>query len=235
MQLAVADFASLPAAVRDHQIVALCDQAIDRLGEARTLEDVLGIKNVAEAWEVYTRKLDASTDAQIACTQVTLLAKAKIGAELQAAQERGEVAERGANQHPRASGILSTTLPEIGIPSQRAAEYKALADAGEAAIREEVTEAKAEGRRPSQKRIIDRAKAMSKPRSTLKRSIPVVQDRPPEFLQAVAWLRTGAALIQQLGDPATLRQRLDGHRMALPELDARAIAAFLAIYNGVSP
>ena len=61
-----------------------------------------------------------------------LLAEARIGAELTAAQERGEVAAQGANQHVRGPDIQAATLPELGIPRQRASEFKKLAKAGEA-------------------------------------------------------------------------------------------------------
>ncbi len=236
MQLAVADIANLPAAIRDDQIVALCDQAIDRLGEARTLEDVLGIKNVAEAWEVYTRKLDASTEAQIACTRVTLLAKAKIGSELQAAQERGEIATQqvGRPISVRASDTYSATLSEIGIPRQRAAEYKALAEAGEAAIREEVIEAKAEGRHPSQKRIIDRAKASKKPRirKPLIAAIPVIGNRPPVLNDFILWLRSGATVLSKLENAPSLVALCREHAVGIPPAEVAAVAAFMIDLQG---
>ncbi len=156
-QVAPLTLATLPAAVRDaRRIMSLCDTAISELGEARTLDDVLGIKNTADAFEVYARKLRASHEAQTACAQVTLLAEARIGSELRAAQERGEVTAHGANQHNedvRGSDILPATFLEIGIPSQRAAEYRALAVAGTDAIREEVATATKEGRRPSGSRL----------------------------------------------------------------------------------
>ena len=67
--------------------------------------------------------------AQNQCQLVILLAEARIGAELVAAQERGEIAQAGGDQrsiNARASGNGPATLPDIGIPSQRAAEYKVL-------------------------------------------------------------------------------------------------------------
>lgn len=66
------------------------------------------------------------------CQLVVLLAEARIGAELVAAQERGEIAARNepVSQYVQGPNILrKPTLPDIGIPRQRAAEYKALADA----------------------------------------------------------------------------------------------------------
>jgi hypothetical protein len=59
-----------------------------------------------------------------------MLAEARIGVELKAGQERGEVAARGANQHVRASDTQTATLPDIGIARQRASEMRKLAEAG---------------------------------------------------------------------------------------------------------
>ncbi|MFN6954847.1 MAG: hypothetical protein ACK4PG_08635 [Acetobacteraceae bacterium] len=69
------------------------------------------------------------------------------------AQERGEVAraDGSVNQHTR-EGVRSAdtrpaTLTDLGIPRQRAAEMKKLAEAGERRIRDEVNTATREGRR----------------------------------------------------------------------------------------
>lgn len=130
LTIATASLASLPAEARDARIVALCDDAIIGLNEARDLDDVLGIRNAAEAFSTYARKLKAAVHAENQCKLVVWLAEERIGRELRAAQDRGEVAERGANQHVRASDTQPATLPEIGIPRQRAADMKALAKAG---------------------------------------------------------------------------------------------------------
>ncbi len=77
----------------------------------------------------------------------------RIGAELKAAQDRGEVATRkdgtAIRDHVRGSDKVPPTLADIGIPRQRAAEMKKMAEAGEDAIREEVKRANEEQRRPS--------------------------------------------------------------------------------------
>lgn len=62
--------------------------------------------------------------------------EARIGAELKAAQERGEVAtrERGRPVNVRASDTFAPlTLPDLGITRQRASEMKKLADVATAA------------------------------------------------------------------------------------------------------
>jgi len=58
------------------------------------LEEVFGIRDTAEAFGVYTRKWKAAAEAQNSTALVVLLAEARIGAELKAAQARGEIANR---------------------------------------------------------------------------------------------------------------------------------------------
>jgi hypothetical protein len=211
--LAPASLHHLPPAERDARIIDLCDRAIVDLSEARTLDQVREIAGMAEAFAAYTRKMRAALEAQNAVHLVVLLAEAKIGAELKAAQERGEVAERGANQHVRTADILPATTSQLGIPRQRAAEMKRLADAGEPAIRAEVAAASAEGRRASRTRIIS--------------TIPALAQRPPELTQLVLWLRNGAALARQV-DAQHLHADLARHNMTAPHADIAACRAFLA-------
>ncbi len=100
-------------------------------------------------------------------------------------------------RHPgsvRASDTAPATLPEIGIPRQRASEMKKLAEAGEDRIRDEVKQATSEGRRPSRRNLLDR--------------IPAIAARPPEFTQFALWLRTGAEVRGTAFDKCTVLDRL---------------------------
>jgi len=81
---------------------------------------------------------------ELACSvlrsRVVLLAEARIGAELKAAQERGEVARPDGSTHhrpkvPALRAPSAATLPDLGIPRQRATEMKRLAALGEEAKR----------------------------------------------------------------------------------------------------
>lgn len=132
---------STVAPERDAQIMVLCDRAIADLGEARTIEEVRRIGDMASVFAAYTRKIKAAIAAQNATQTVVLLAEARIGRELTAAQERGEVSKRGDNPNVRASDNQIATLSDLGIPRQRAAEMRQLADIGEDAIREAAQEA----------------------------------------------------------------------------------------------
>lgn len=157
----------LPSEQRDARIVALCDEAIGQLQEARDVETVMGIRNFAEAFAVYARKYRAAVDAQNHCKLVVLLAEARIGAEIKAAQARGEVATAGGDRQTNVRNLdnAPATLPDLGIPRQRAAEMKALARKGEAAIRADVKSATDAGRTASRHAVL--------------RGIPVITERPP--------------------------------------------------------
>lgn len=214
---------ALPPEARDQRIVALCDSAIDGLNEARDLEEVIGIKNAADAFAVYTRKMKAAVEAQNHCQLVVLLAEARIGAELKAAQERGEVAQRGGdrgNQHTggKVRNSDNATLSDIGIPRQRAAEMKKLAEAGEDAIREEVKRATDECRRPSREKIIF--------------GTPAYLQQPAEMVQFALWLRTGAGLVAKLGAPEDFAAAMHSVGMTIPATQVDAVVEFLSNIEG---
>jgi hypothetical protein len=211
---------ALPPEARDQRIVALCDSAIDGLNEARDLEEVIGIKNAADAFAVYTRKMKAAVEAQNHCQLVVLLAEARIGAELKAAQERGEIERRGGDRktNVRTSDNDPATLSDIGIPRQRAAEMKKLAEAGEDAIREEVKRANDEGRRPSREKIIF--------------GTPAYLQQPAEMVQFALWLRTGAGLVARLGAPEDFAAAMHSVGMTIPAVQVEAVVDFLSNIEG---
>lgn len=214
---AASALAALPPGLRDQKIVALCDVAIARLGEARDVEEVVGLRNAAEAFAVYTRKMKAAVEAQNRCELVVLLAEARIGAELKAAQERGEVAKKEAGRPVSVRGPDTSspaTLTEIGIPRQRAAEMKKLAAAGETRIRDEVARASDERRRPSRRNILG--------------AIPTIAERPPELSQFCLWLRSGADLVRRLGGPEAFLAAMAEHRLAVDGVQLRTVAKFLS-------
>jgi hypothetical protein len=122
--------------------------------ETRDIEAVRRIGAFAQAMAIYARKLKAAIAAQNHAQLVVLLAEARIGAELKAAQERGEVAKRGGNRGNQYTGGKVGTAdfgkpgPEdLGIPRWHAAEMKRLAALGEEAITQAVAEATEEQRR----------------------------------------------------------------------------------------
>lgn len=101
----------------------------------KSRDDAARLLNVSpRSVENAARVLRAAMQAQNAAERVVMLAEQRIGAELKAAQERGEVATQA--EHGR--GIQSSvhaadtraTLPDLGIPRKRAAEAKALAELG---------------------------------------------------------------------------------------------------------
>ncbi len=213
---------SLPPAVRDERIMAMCDRAISGLNEARTIEEVKRAGDMAAAFAAYTRKMKAAIEAQNQCQLVVLLAEARIGAELKAAQERGEVATQGDRSNVRAPDISTVTLPEIGIPRQRASEMKKLAEAGEAAIREEVQRANEERRAPSRARIIEQ-----RPRYE-----PDYLKRDASHTQFILWLRTGAEMAARISDADDFRQSLIAAGERIPPAQIEAVLNLLSAFEG---
>ena len=135
--------AALPPEARDAQIMTICDRAIADLREARDIEEVRRISAFADAMAAYAPKLKAALAAQNHAQLVVLLAEARIGAELKAAQTRGELAAKAGR--PKNVGVADdfskATHADFGFPRWRASEMKRLAELGEDTIRQVVTEA----------------------------------------------------------------------------------------------
>ena len=88
-----------------------------------------------------------------------LLAEARIGAELKAAQDAGQLAtqESGRPVSVPAGNTSPATLPEIGISRKQAMNAKRLAEVGEPAIRAEVKRANDEERERNARIVAARA------------------------------------------------------------------------------
>lgn len=141
---AAADLASLRPEYRDARIMQICDDAIAALGVARGIEEVASIRAAAAAAAEYARMYRAAVQAQNATKTVVFLAEARIGRELKEAQERGEVGAQGRRTDlVREPDEVKPTLSDLGIPRQRAAEMKQLAELGEEAILEAAAAANA--------------------------------------------------------------------------------------------
>lgn len=220
--LATQSLDALPPAVRDERILAICDRAIGNLNDARDIETVVRLRDHAEMFAIYTRKMKAALHAQNECHLVVMLAEARIGAELKAAQERGEVAKAGDNPNVRASDNQKAALPQLGISRQRASEMKRMAEAGEARIRDEVAEANIEGRKPSRTNIVQ-------PRP---RYEPAYAQRAVEHAQFLLWLRTGAELAARIPDAAQFRTALDVAGERIPSAQVKAVINLLSWFEG---
>jgi hypothetical protein len=80
-------------------------------------------------------------------SRVVLLAETRLGAELKAAQARGEIGAQGRRSDlVRSADEVRPAISDLSIPKQRAAEMKRLAALGEEAITQAVAAATEERR-----------------------------------------------------------------------------------------
>ncbi|MFZ1413504.1 MAG: hypothetical protein WAS73_02835, partial [Defluviicoccus sp.] len=148
----------------------LIDRARARLAEARTSAEVLEARAAAKAALEYARVTKAAKEAHADCFLIIKYAEMRLVEEVRAARERGEVARNGGDRKveikprapdtdraasesgisPRTPGTDPATLDELGISSQRFAEWSEVYDAGgETTIREAAQAALDEGRAPT--------------------------------------------------------------------------------------
>ena len=166
------DVAQLPRAANGGSttLPGLIDRARARLAEARTSAEVLEARAAAKAVLEYARVTKATREAQADCFLIIKYAEMRLVEEVRAAQERGELARHGGVRKSeikvrtpdldraasesgislRGSGTDPATLDEIGISSQRFAEWSEVYDAGgTATIKEAIQTALDQGRAPT--------------------------------------------------------------------------------------
>lgn len=168
----MSDVAQLPGAANGGSttLPGLIDRARARLAEARTSAEVLESRAAAKAVLEYARVTKATREAQADCFLIIKYAEMRLVEEVRAARERGEITQHGGDRKseikprtpgldrtasesrisPRTPGTDPAILDEIGISSQRFAEWSEVYDAGgKTTIREAVQTALAEGRAPT--------------------------------------------------------------------------------------
>jgi hypothetical protein len=151
------------------QLPALIDRARSRLADARSSAEVLEARAAAKAALHYARLQKAANETLADCLAMIKRAEMRVVEEVRAAQERGELARHGGDRKSeikprtpgldraacesgissRGSGTDPATLDEIGISSQRFAEWRELHDASENAVEAAIQSAVDEDRAPT--------------------------------------------------------------------------------------
>jgi len=134
---------------------ALIDRARTRLAEARSSAEVLEARAAAMAAMHYAKLQKAANETQADCLLLIKRAEIRMADEIDAAQQRGEVATdatgggRPSKTCPEFGQVSPATYDELGISSQRVAEWREMRDAGEAVVDEAIQAALDEGRAPT--------------------------------------------------------------------------------------
>ena len=133
------------------RLPALIDRARSKLAEARTSAEVLEAKHVAEAALHYAKVTAAANEAHADCLRIITRAEIRLAREIDAGQERGEIARVGDNPNVRTSDN-QTTIGELGLDRRRVAEWRGLAAAGEQAVDAAINEVVVRTREPPSER-----------------------------------------------------------------------------------
>lgn len=190
------DAAQLPATI--DRLPLLIDRARTRLAEARSSAEVLESHRLAGAALHYAKVTGAANEAHADCLRIITRAEIRMAREIDAAQERGEVACRGDNPNVRPSDN-QTVIADLGIDRRRAAEWREFAYAGDQAVDDAIETAmraaKANGRTVTKNAV----------RETLrtKRDCSIMTEiaqRPGHLVRLSLWLRNGPEIIRQFAD-----------------------------------
>jgi hypothetical protein len=208
------------------QLPALCDTAIRDLAEVKTIGECLQIRDVMEAARVYARKHKMAQEAQDAVTKIVVLAERRIGQELIAAQQRGELASRSDGyrfmERVAEDNSLPATLPDVGIDRVSAYRFKQMADLDDEEIEQVAAEARERGK-PVAKADFKRKAAAKRQQPT-----PVVPPRPDHLNHFSLWLRNGARLVEQFADHREAMSLANRFGVFIDPEQVREIVEFLA-------
>lgn len=178
------------------RLPALIDRARGRLAEARTSAEVLEAKHVAEAALHYAKVTGAANEAHADCLRIITRCEIRISREVDAAQQRGEVARAGDNPNVRAADNQST-IADLGIDRRRLAEWRDLAEAGEDAVDEAIDEAVDDAR--EKRRRVTKADVHRKV-SARQEYAPAVSPRPDHLNHLALLIRNMAGVIPKFMD-----------------------------------
>jgi ParB family chromosome partitioning protein len=93
------------------------------LAEARTLDDVRHVGDLAEAARLYARKAHLGLEAQNSAAAISIEAQAKADEIIDAAREVKALASQGSNQQKSTSSTFVPTLDDIGVSRNDAANW----------------------------------------------------------------------------------------------------------------
>ncbi|AWM07726.2 DNA N-6-adenine-methyltransferase [Bradyrhizobium symbiodeficiens] len=121
-----------------------------RLLEARTSAEVVEAKKLAEIALHLAKVTNAARETHADCLRIITRAEIRMADEIDAGQERGEIAT--ADRHlasVRSPDTAPLTLNEINVSRQRLSEWRETRDAGEVVVNDAIKEALAAGRAPT--------------------------------------------------------------------------------------
>lgn len=104
--------------------LAILEGATRMLAEARSLDDVRHVHDMAEAARLYARKAKLGLEAQNSAAAISIEAQAKADEIIRAAREAGELASEGGDQRSlSAQSTVIPTLEDIGVTRNEAADW----------------------------------------------------------------------------------------------------------------
>lgn len=135
-------------------IPALIVRSAARLMQAKSSAEVLEAKGLAQAALHYARVTKAANETHADCLRIITRAECRMANEVDAAQERGELAK------PGRPGKIVRTADNLDLDRRRVEEWRDVRDAGEQFVEDVLLAALAEGRTPTKREIINGAKAV---------------------------------------------------------------------------
>jgi hypothetical protein len=134
---------------------AIIDRARSKLAEARTSAEVLEAREIADLALHLAKLRHAALDTYVACVLLISAAERRIGDEIIAGKERGELAPG----HRPKKGSEAATLSDLGLTKDQSADYQAVARTPEKVIKDALQAEAAAGKEPTKATVKRAVKA----------------------------------------------------------------------------
>jgi N6-adenosine-specific RNA methylase IME4 len=149
-----------PTPPGDPSLTALIDRAGQRLRNARTSAEVFEARKLADMALHYATITRAANETRADCLRIVVMAETRLADEVDAAQDRGEVASAGDNPIVRGSDNQIARVADLGLTRQRLNEWRQVRDAGQETVEHVLADAVAAGRTPTKSEILQAARAL---------------------------------------------------------------------------
>ena len=176
------------------QLPALISRAQRYLAEAKTSAELLQARAAAQAALHYSRLRDAAIEVQADCLRIIKLVELRLADEIDAAQERGEVAKPGGDRDSivqTSDNRTEATFKDLNLDRRRVAEWRQLRDAGgEPLVEKVIQDALSEGRPPKASDIRNEVRIITvktQPVEVAKKIITYVAVDPEQAQQRELW------------------------------------------------
>jgi hypothetical protein len=136
----------------------LCDRAKRAIDVAATFEEVASVRDQAEMYRQFAKRINAGVEAQNRCAEIRLRAERRMGEELEKLEKQGPGQYQ--QRSDDATVAIPPTLAEIGVTKDQSSRYQQIASLPEDQFEMHIEHKKSNGEEITTAGVLDAVKQM---------------------------------------------------------------------------